>query len=276
MRARAGVVAGGSRERPRPGAWRVLTPTVVLLSGSLFAVSAISSDGTDLRPGITDLTTLVSSEAEQYEQLRSRVESLTEEVNELTSRLADRDVARVQGRIEDYSDPAGLEPVEGEGVTITLTDSPLGVDETDQPERFLVVHQQDIQAVVNAMWRAGAEAVTIQGQRVVSTTGIKCEGPSVTLHGVPYPPPYVISAVGDPEEIADSVEGDRYLSLYRQQSAQEDIQIGWEASVRGRGRRRRPTPACSTCRTPNPSSDPARGLRGPATGLAQAVGRRRP
>jgi uncharacterized protein YlxW (UPF0749 family) len=230
VRARAGVVAGGSRERPRPGAWRVLTPTVVLLSGSLFAVSAISSDGTDLRPGITDLTTLVSSEAEQYEQLRSRVESLTEEVNELTSRLADRDVARVQGRIEDYSDPAGLEPVEGEGVTITLTDSPLGVDETDQPERFLVVHQQDIQAVVNAMWRAGAEAVTIQGQRVVSTTGIKCEGPSVTLHGVPYPPPYVISAVGDPEEIADSVEGDRYLSLYRQQSAQEDIQIGWEAS----------------------------------------------
>ena len=128
MRARAGVVAGGSPERRRPGGWRVLTPTVVLLSGSLFAVSAISSDGTDLRPGITDLTTLVSSEAEQYEQLRSRVEELTADVNDLTDRLADRDVARVQGRIEEYADPAGLVPVEGEGVTITLTDSPLGVD----------------------------------------------------------------------------------------------------------------------------------------------------
>lgn len=231
MRSRAGVVAGGSPEAHRPGAWRILTPTVALLSGSLFAVSAVSSDGTDLRPGITDLVTLVSSEAEQYEQLRSRVESLTEEVNDLTSSLADRDVARVQGRIEEYADPAGLEPVEGEGLTVTLTDSPLDKDDTEQPERFLVVHQQDIQAVVNAMWRAGAEAVTIQGQRVVSTTGIKCEGPSVTLHGVPYPPPYVVSGIGDPDELQASIEADRYLSLYRQQSEQDDVLIGWEAET---------------------------------------------
>ena len=231
VRARAGVVAGGSPDARRPGGWRILTPTVALLCGSLFTVSAISSDGTDLRPGITDLVSLVSSEAEQYEQLRSRVESLTEEVNDLTSSLADRDVARVQGRIADYADPAGLVPVEGEGMTVTLTDSPLGQDDTDQPERFLVVHQQDIQAVVNAMWRAGAEAVTIQGQRLVSTTGIKCEGPSVTLHGVPYPPPYVISGIGDPDELRASIDADRYLSLYRQQADQDDILIGWDAEL---------------------------------------------
>ena len=52
--------------------------------------------------------------------------------------------------------------------------------------------------MVNAMWKGGAQAVTIQGQRVVSTTGIQCIGNSVQLQGVPYSQPYVISAVGDP------------------------------------------------------------------------------
>ena len=59
------------------------------------------------------------------------------------------------------------------------------------------MHQQDIQAVVNAMWAGGAEAMTIQDQRVISTTGIKCVGNTVILHGVPYSPPYGISAIGD-------------------------------------------------------------------------------
>ena len=71
-------------------------------------------------------------------------------------------------------------------------------DAYDGDPNDLVVHQQDIQAVANAMWSAGAEAVTIQGQRLISTTGIKCEGNQVTLHGLPYSPPYVIVGIGDP------------------------------------------------------------------------------
>ena len=80
---------------------------------------------------------------------------------------------------------------------MTLDRRPRGACSTDETRDPLdvVVHQQDIQAVVNAMWRAGAEAVTIQGQRVISTTGIKCDGNLVSLHGVPYYPPYEI--VGD-------------------------------------------------------------------------------
>ena len=52
------------------------------------------------------------------------------------------------------------------------------------------------------MWEAGATAVTIQGQRLISTTGIKCEGNQVTLHGVPYSPPYVIVGIGDQAAIS--------------------------------------------------------------------------
>ena len=84
------------------------------------------------------------------------------------------------------------DPVRGPGLTVTLDDAPerrdrLGGHATPND---LVVHQQDIQAVVNALWAGGAEAMTIQGQRVIATTGIKCVGNTVVLHGVPYSPPY--------------------------------------------------------------------------------------
>jgi uncharacterized protein YlxW (UPF0749 family) len=78
------------------------------------------------------------------------------------------------------------------------------------------VHQQDIQAVVNALWSGGAEAMTIQGQRVISTTGVKCVGNTVVLHGIPYAPPYVISALGDLGRLRGALAGSASLQIYQQ------------------------------------------------------------
>src|SRR5262249_10223650 len=83
------------------------------------------------------------------------------------------------------------------------------------------------QAVVNALWRGGANAVTIQGQRVISTTGIKCSGSTIQLQGVPYPQPFVIEAVGDPADLTRAIDDDAYVGLYREQAANPDIGIGW-------------------------------------------------
>jgi len=93
------------------------------------------------------------------------------------------------------------------------------------------VHQQDIQAVVNAMWKGGAVAVTIQGQRVVSTTGIRCIGNSVQLQGVPYSQPYRISAVGDVGALTAAIADDPYLQVYRADAADPDINVGWDEDV---------------------------------------------
>ncbi len=60
------------------------------------------------------------------------------------------------------------------------------------------MHQQDVQAVVNAMWAGGAEAMTLMGQRVISTSAVRCVGNTVVLHGQVYGPPFVVTAVGDP------------------------------------------------------------------------------
>lgn len=217
----------------RRGPWAVATPLVVGLSGALFAVSAASSDGTDLRPGrYTDVASLVEAESRSYQQLQQRVTRLNADVARLTGAVDDPEVARLQQETDQLKGPAGLGTVRGPGLTVTLSDSPISLAQTtDVPLKLLLVHQQDVQAVVNAMWRGGASAVTIQGQRVVSTTAIKCEGNSITIQGVPYPQPYVISAVGDPDALTQSVITDGYLTNYIAQSEAPDIQIGWSTAV---------------------------------------------
>ncbi len=213
--------------------WRVGTPTMFILCGVLFAVSANQSGGTDLRGGsYTDLASVVQAERNDTNRLTDEVAGLNAEIETLTDGLGDRTVNRYQDEIDTLVDPAGLTPRTGQAVQVTLTDAPEEVlVTTDRDQNDLVVHQQDLQAVVNAMWRAGAVAVTLQGQRIISTTGIKCEGNSVTLHGVPYSPPYEIVGIGDPDAIQASLEEDRYLDTYRQYAADPTGGVGYEVTT---------------------------------------------
>ena len=134
---------------------------------------------------------------------------LSAEVDRLTESVEDAQSEQIRRQARAVSDDAGLVAETGEGVTVILSDAP-GDDinaATVDLNRF-VVHQQDIQSVVNALWSGGAQAVTVQGQRIISTTGIKCEGNSVTLQGVPYPQPYVISGIGDQKALLAALEMD--------------------------------------------------------------------
>ncbi len=215
--------------------WRIGTPVVVLLSGTLFVVSAQSSEGTDLRPGrYDDLAGLVAAEAERYEELADQVVALNDEVADLGSQVEDDTVRRAQAEVERLRDPAGLVERTGPGVQVTLSDAPDAVIDAvpdDIEKKLLVVHQQDIQAVVNALWKGGAEAVTIAGQRIISTTGIKCEGNQVLLQGLPYPQPYVIEGVGDPGSLTSAIAEDPYLQVYREQADDPDIAVGWDLDL---------------------------------------------
>lgn len=198
-------------------------------------ISAQNSDGTDLRPSrYTDIASIVEAESEELNVLNARAAALDAEVASLSANVGDRKVTRTNRRIERLEDPAGLTPRSGAGVTVTLTDAPeerLNAATSSDELNKMVVHQQDIQAVVNAMWRGGADAVTIQGQRIISTTGIKCSGNTVQLQGQPYSPPYVITAVGDQLEILNEVQRDDYLNVYREAAADPAVAVGWQLGL---------------------------------------------
>lgn len=219
----------GRRQAPRSSSWRPAVIVAFGLCGILFVVSAVNSEGGDLRPGrYTDLASLVSTESNQVTRLKARVATLGDQVDRLTQSVNDKRVARLQNKATGLRVPAGLEPVTGPGITVTLSDAPEDViNSTTRNLNLLVVHQQDIQAVVNAMWRGGATAIAVQGQRLVTTTGIKCEGNAVQLDGQPYAQPYVITGVGDQVNLLRALEEDPDLQTYREQASLPDIAVGW-------------------------------------------------
>ena len=99
-----------------------------------------------------------------------------------------------------------MDPVHGPGLVVTLQDA-----QRDANGRFprdaspddLVVHQQDIQAVLNALWSAGAEAIQMQDQRIIATSVPRCVGNTLLLNGRTYSPPYTITAIGDAAAMQD-------------------------------------------------------------------------
>lgn len=139
------------------------------------------------------------------EQERRR-SSLEAQIADLRARLADYEKVAAEGRtaavranrlLQEMRTLAGLTPLEGPGVVVILTDSTRPSRPGEDPNKT-ILHYTDIAAVVSELWAAGAEAVALNGERVVSTTGITCVGTTILANTKRMAPPYSIVAIGDP------------------------------------------------------------------------------
>ena len=196
---------------------RGLTAAVCGVAAFLVVVSTVNARGSDLRPARnTDLVSLVADQSRQNAQLTRQATDLRAQVDALTDAENAGAGSDLPQQLQRQEAAAGLTAVIGPTVSVTLDDAPTSVAANGVDADLLVVHQQDLQAVVNALWSGGAEAMTIQGQRVISTTGIKCVGNTVVLHGVPYAPPYVISAMGDQDRLEAALSTSGPVEIYRQ------------------------------------------------------------
>ncbi len=206
-RARGGRAESRRRRGPRRTVWTALVPVVALSAGLLFATSSQTARGTDLRAGdttqlsqlIEQLNVGVARQDDELAALEARSRSLTEGVAG-----QDTEVAAAVAAADAGLTSAGLTELTGAGVEITLDDAPGTTDGTlprGATADDLVIHQSDVQGVVNALWAAGADGVTIMGQRLIATSAVRCVGNTLLLQGRTYSPPFVVTAVGDAEEI---------------------------------------------------------------------------
>lgn len=211
------------------GVWRVIVPGVCLVAGLLFATSHEVAQGHELRsPATADLADLVRNAERQVDTESATLRQLQAEAKAATDAAAADDTQ--VGRLKTEEGPllvaAGREAVSGPGILVVLDDAPTVPDDPTVDPNQLVVHQSDLQAVVNALWAGGADGLAVMGQRLITTGAVRCVGNTLLLYGRTYSPPFRVTAVGDPTRLRASLATEPGVRLYRQ--AVDYFGLGYE------------------------------------------------
>ncbi|MGE0214890.1 DUF881 domain-containing protein [Mycolicibacterium sp.] len=202
--------------------WRFGVPVVCVLAGLLLGTTYSVSGGDEIRrsdaPRLVDL---VREAQQSVDRLTAQRDALANETDNHHGGSPGTAAAlqAITRRADALAAQAGVAPMEGPGLVVTLNDA-----QRDAQGRFprdaspddLVVHQQDIEAVLNAMWSAGAEGIQMQDQRIIGTSAPRCVGNTLLLNGRTYSPPYVITAIGDAAAMQQALEASPMVILYKQ------------------------------------------------------------
>ncbi|GAA2581666.1 DUF881 domain-containing protein [Streptomyces tubercidicus] len=209
-----------TRFRLRPV--RLLTLVVFALAGLLFWLSFDTARGTNLRSddSMLRLSDLIQERSHKNGAQDDRNGTLREEVDALAQR--DNGSSRAEeAKLKALEKNAGTKGLKGQGVTVTLTDAPPNatakIPGLPEPQpNDLVIHQQDLQAVVNALWQGGAKGIKVMDQRLISTSAVRCVGNTLILQGRVYSPPYKVTAVGDREALTNALTASPAIQNYLQ------------------------------------------------------------
>lgn len=213
----------------RTRGWKIAAPLVLALCGMLLVISAKTSGGTDLRGSdLLEMPDLVRAEERRVQQLAGQADDLRADIDGLTARRGDDDTKQVQEEIETLRPGAGMTGVEGPGLTVTLDDAPRPAQDLSGNSHIedYIVHQQDLEAFMNALWAGGAEAMMVMDQRVGATSTVRCVGSVLLLEGRKYSPPYTISAIGDTDAMLAALDRSDDVRWY--QEAVAELGLGYE------------------------------------------------
>ncbi len=149
---------------------------------------------------------------DRYEAVSYKVEELEAKVNEYKNSATENDktLKLLNDEINSLEITAGLTEVKGSGIVVTLDDTraidQIAADAGKYDPNVFVIHDSDILLVINELKAAGAEAVAVNGQRIMSNTEIRCVGPVIQINGIRLTAPFKISAIGAPNTLANSLK----------------------------------------------------------------------
>ncbi|MEU6341296.1 DUF881 domain-containing protein [Streptomyces sp. NPDC046977] len=226
------VHASPTRRSARSVVLRLLSAAVFALAGLLFWVSFDTAKGVDIRTDepLLRLSDRVQEKSRQNEKLDNELSGVRKDVDSLAH--ADSGVSdATRDRLDRLSAEAGTSKLSGPAVSVTLNDAPpdaapLIAGVPDPQPNDLVIHQQDLQAVVNALWAGGAAGIKVMDQRLISTSAVRCVGNTLILQGRVYSPPYKITAVGDPGKLHKAIDRSPAIQNYLQYV--EAYGLGWK------------------------------------------------
>lgn len=157
----------------------------------------------------------------KYEDLE-KVEQEFEKEREDAS-INNKQLEELERQIKEGNKIIGFSEVSGPGVTLTLSDSKITGTTITTDLNDLLVHDMDILSVINELKNAGAEAISINEQRVVINSSIVCGGNIITINGQKVGAPFKIKAIGLPEQLAALSRPGGYLSILKDYGIGTDL-----------------------------------------------------
>ena len=151
---------------------------------------------------VAKLASVINQLEEERNKLQAEVQSQREQLNRYDD-VTSKDLSQLKTLKEQVLNArlvAGLVPVKGEGIVVLLQDSLMSPQRNEDPYFFLV-HDVDLRSLITELWSAGAEAISINDQRVIATTSIRCVGPAILVNTNRLVPPYEIKAIGAAEKL---------------------------------------------------------------------------
>ncbi|MFE2496674.1 DUF881 domain-containing protein [Streptomyces scopuliridis] len=225
----------GPVRRPNRRPVRLLTAAVFALAGLIFVTSFNTAKGTNIRTdtSLLKLSDLIHERDRKNAELGDANAAVRHDIDALVSRdhgTSDAEDARSNA----LERGAGTKKVTGRALTVTLDDAPPNATANPgypEPQpNDLVIHQQDLQAVVNALWKGGAEGIRVMDQRLISTSAVRCVGNTLILQGRVYSPPYKITAVGDQGKLRKALTDSPAIQNY--QLYVKAYGLGWKVDER--------------------------------------------
>jgi uncharacterized protein YlxW (UPF0749 family) len=216
---------------------RILTGGVFALAGLIFFTSFNTAKGTDIRTdtSLLKLSDLIQERSRKNKELDESNAGVRAEIEALAER-GDGSSRAQDDRLSGLEKDAGTRKLTGRAISVTLNDAPPGATARlpgypePQPD-YLVIHQQDLQAVVNALWQGGAEGIRVMDQRLIGTSAVRCVGNTLILQGRVYSPPYKITAVGDPAKLKKALTDSPAIKTYM--TYVDVYGLGWKVTDDG-------------------------------------------
>jgi uncharacterized protein YlxW (UPF0749 family) len=205
---------------PSTGTRTLTVGVAAVVAGLLLTLGAVAlrAPSTSAARAKAQLVAQVESRRSAVERQEAGLRTLQLEVDQLRGQALGQTSTSLQSRLAALDVASGAQALQGKGLVVVLDNAPDADDNsadgnprTSTETTDGVVVSKDMQIVVNGLWEAGAEAISVNGQRLTSRSAIRFAGEAILVNYRPLARPYTITVLGDPSslqvEFAESAGG---------------------------------------------------------------------
>ncbi|MDI9513525.1 MAG: DUF881 domain-containing protein [Bacillota bacterium] len=212
---------------------RILMFLVFLLLGMLITLQfrgVINTSEGNI--SVKEMASRLEAEEAEGRKLLEELNNLEAEWSQLLNNIGSRQqdpviMELIRQRDYEYF-RAGLTNVRGDGIIITMQDAQTAGDMNIED---YIIHDADITGILNELRSNGAEAISINGERILGTSKLVCAGPTIFLNKSRYPPPYVIKAIGDPDTLYNAIDQLPNVAIMRIYGIRVDIRKEYDMVI---------------------------------------------